>query len=145
MSCVNQIEENLIEQLKGLKYTHCPDIIDRKTLELNFKAKFEELNRVRLSDNEFLRLRDEIIQPDVFKASKLLRERQYFQREDGTPLHYTLVNNKDWCKNDYKVISQLRINTENSHQRYDIIILINGLPAVLKCFNRSLDLRVKEK
>ncbi|MBL0078274.1 MAG: type I restriction endonuclease subunit R [Bacteroidetes bacterium] len=130
MSKENQIEENLIEQLKGLKYTHRPDIVDRKTLEQNFKTKFEALNRVRLSDNEFLRFREEIIQPDVFKASKLLRERQYFQREDGTPLHYTLVNNKDWCKNDFEVISQLRINTENSHQRYDIILLINGLPVV---------------
>ncbi len=130
MSKENQIEENLIEQLKGLKYTHRPDIVDRKTLEQNFKTKFEVLNRVRLSDNEFLRLRELIIEPDVFKASKLLRERQYFQREDGTPLHYTLVNNKDWCKNDYEVISQLRINTENSHQRYDIILLINGLPVV---------------
>ena len=130
MSKENQIEENLIEQLKGLKYTHRPDIVDRKTLEQNFKTKFETLNRVRLSDNEFLRLREEIIQPDVFKASKFLRERQYFQREDGTPLHYTLVNNKDWCKNDFEVISQLRINTENSHQRYDIILLINGLPVV---------------
>jgi len=130
MSKEFQIEENLIEQLKGLKYTHRPDIVDRKTLEQNFKTKFEVLNRVRLSDNEFLRLRELIIEPDVFKASKLLRERQYFQREDGTPLHYTLVNNKDWCKNDYEVISQLRINTENSHQRYDIILLINGLPVV---------------
>jgi type I restriction enzyme R subunit len=130
MSKENQIEENLIEQLKGLKYIHRPDIVDRKSLEQNFKTKFEALNRVRLSDNEFLRLREEIIEPDVFKASKLLRERQYFQREDGTPLHYTLVNNKDWCKNDYEVISQLRINTENSHQRYDIILLINGLPVV---------------
>jgi type I restriction enzyme, R subunit len=130
MNKENQIELTLIEQLKGLKYTHRPDIVDRKTLEQNFKTKFETLNRVRLSDNEFLRLREEIIQPDVFKASKLLRERQYFQREDGTPLHYTLVNNKDWCKNDFEVISQLRINTENSHQRYDIILLINGLPAV---------------
>ncbi|MBK9631893.1 MAG: type I restriction endonuclease subunit R [Saprospiraceae bacterium] len=130
MSKENQIEEGLIEQLKGLKYTHRPDIVDRKTLEQNFKTKFEALNLVRLSDNEFLRLREEIIQPDVFKASKLLRERQYFQREDGTPLHYTLVNNKDWCKNDFEVISQLRINTENSHQRYDIILLINGLPVV---------------
>jgi len=130
MSKENQIEENLIEQLKGLKYTHRPDIVDRKTLEHNFKTKFETLNRVRLSDNEFLRLREEIIQPDVYKASKLLRERQYFQREDGTPLHYTLVNNKDWCKNDFEVISQLRINTENSHQRYDIVLLINGLPVV---------------
>jgi len=125
-----QIEENLIEQLKGLKYIHRPDIVDRKTLEQNFKAKFEELNRVNLTDNEFLRLREEIINSDVFAASKLLHERQYFQREDGTPLHYTLVNIKDWCKNDFEVISQLRINTENSHQRYDIILLINGLPVV---------------
>lgn len=130
MSKENQIEENLIEQLKGLKYIHRPDIVDRKTLEQNFKAKFEELNRVNLTDNEFLRLREEIINSDVFAASKLLRERQYFQREDGTPLHYTLVNIKDWCKNDFEVISQLRINTENSHQRYDIILLINGLPVV---------------
>jgi len=130
MSKENQIELNLIEQLKGLKYIHRPDIVDRKTLEQNFKAKFEELNRVHLTENEFLRLREEIINSDVFAASKLLRERQYFQREDGTPLHYTLVNIKDWCKNDFEVISQLRINTENSHQRYDIILLINGLPVV---------------
>jgi type I restriction enzyme R subunit len=130
MSKENQIEESLIEQLKGLKYIHRPDIVDRKTLEQNFKTKFEALNRVRLSESEFLRLREDIIEPNVFKASKLLRERQYFLREDGTPLHYTLVNNKDWCKNDFEVISQLRINTENSHQRYDIILLINGLPVV---------------
>jgi len=130
MSKENQIEDNLIAQLRDLKYTYRPDIVDRKALEENFKTKFEELNRVRLSDSEFLRLREEIINPDVFLASKLLRERQYFQREDGTPLYYTLVNIKDWCKNDYEVISQLRINTENSHQRYDIILLINGLPVV---------------
>ncbi len=131
MTKENQIEENLIKQLiTELKYTYRPDITDRKTLEQNFKNKFETLNRVKLTDNEFLRLREEIIEPDVFAASKLLRERQYFQREDGTPLHYTLVNIKDWCKNDYEVISQLRINTENSHQRYDIILLINGLPVV---------------
>jgi type I restriction enzyme R subunit len=130
MSKENQIEESLVEQLKELKYIYRPDIVDRKTLEQNFKTKFEALNRVRLSDSEFLRLREAIIEPDVFKASKHLRERQYFQREDGTPLHYTLVNNKDWCKNDFELISQLRINTENSHQRYDIILLINGLPVV---------------
>ncbi len=130
MTIENQIEINLIKQLTELKYTYRPDIVDRRTLEQNFKNKFETLNRVKLSENEFLRLREDIIEPDVFAASKLLRERQYFQREDGTPLHYTLVNIKDWCKNDYEVINQLRINTENSHQRFDVILLINGLPVV---------------
>ena len=130
MTKETQIEQDLIRQLIDLKYTHRPDIVDRKSLEQNFKHKFEALNRVRLTDNEFLRLREDIIKTDVFAASKLLRERQYIQREDGTPLQYTLVNIKDWCKNDFEVVSQLRINTENSHQRFDVILLINGLPVV---------------
>lgn len=71
-----QIEKQLIGQLIGLKYTHRPDIRNKKSLELNFKNKFEALNRVRLADSEFLRLREEIIEPNVFAASKLLRERQ---------------------------------------------------------------------
>ncbi|QYN48985.1 type I restriction endonuclease subunit R [Apibacter sp. ESL0432] len=125
-----EIEKKLIKQLSDLKYNYRPDIVDRKTLEENFKAKFEELNRVHLSDSEFSRLREEIINSDVFTTSKMLREKQYFLREDGTPLHYTLVNIKDWCKNNYEVIHQLRINTENSNQRYDVILLINGLPVV---------------
>lgn len=126
----DQIENDIIRQLTELKYVHRPDIIDRKTLERNFKKKFEALNRVKLSESEFLRLREDIIEPDVFAASKKLREQQYFQREDGTPLHYTLVNIKDWCKNEFEVIRQLRINTENSNQRYDVILLMNGLPIV---------------
>ena len=130
MTKEHHIEEKFIAQLKEQKYVYREDIKDRKSLEANFKQKFESLNRVRLSDSEFLRLREEIIEPDVFIASTKLREQQYFQREDGTPLHYTLVNHRDWCKNDYEVINQLRINTENSHQRYDIILVVNGLPLV---------------
>ncbi|MCR9289062.1 MAG: type I restriction endonuclease subunit R [Bacteroidetes bacterium] len=125
-----QIEIDLIARLQNLKYTYRKDIRDRKTLEQNFRQKFDALNRVKLTDSEFERLREEIINADVFTAAKYLRERNTFQREDGTPLQYTLVNIKDWCKNDYEVISQLRINTENSHHRYDVILLINGLPIV---------------
>lgn len=130
MSREYEIEESFIKKLTDLKYTYRPDIRDRVSLEKNFREKFEALNRVRLSENEFLRLREEIINPDVFKASKMLREQNYFQREDGTPLNYYLVNNKDWCKNDFEVINQLRINTENTHQRYDVMLLINGIPMV---------------
>ena len=73
---------------------------------------------------------EEITDPDVFASAKRLRERNTFFREDGTPLQYTLVNIKDWCKNEYEVIHQLRSNTRNSFQRYDVILLINGLPVV---------------
>ena len=125
-----EIEQNLIAKLRSLKYSHRPDIRDRATLEQNFRDKFEALNHVALTDAEFARLRDEIVTPDVFIASKTLRQRNTFVREDGTPLQYTLVNIKDWCKNDYEVINQLRINTANSHHRYDVILLINGVPVV---------------
>lgn len=124
------IENELVQKLIELKYTYRKDIKNRASLEQNFRSKFEALNKVNLSNSEFARLRDEIIKPDVFAASKLLREKNYFVREDGTPLHYTLVNIKDWCKNDFEVINQLSINTENSNHRYDVILLINGLPVV---------------
>lgn len=125
-----QIEDNFIKRLCDLKYTYRPDICDRATLERNFRMKFEQLNRVHLTDSEFGRLLEEVTDSDVYAASKRLRERNTFIREDGTPLQYTLVNTKEWCKNDYEVINQLRMNTRNSFQRYDVVILINGLPII---------------
>ena len=135
-----EIEDKLIQKLQDLKYNYRPDIRDRNSLEANFRKKFQELNRVKLTDNEFARLQEEIIQPDVFEASIKLRQTNTFQREDGTPLQYTLVNIKEWCKNDFEVINQLKINTKNSFHRYDVILLINGIPVVqieLKTLGKS--------
>ena len=124
------IEYGFIGKLQSLKYEYRPDIRDRAALERNFREKFEALNRVHLSNGEFTRLLDEIVTPDVFTASRKLRERETFTRDDGTPLNYTLVNIKDWCKNSFEVVNQLRINTDYSHHRYDVLILINGVPCV---------------
>jgi type I restriction enzyme R subunit len=126
----HEIERDLISRLADLKYTYRPDIRDRARLEANFREKFEALNHVTLTNGEFQRLLDEIITPDVYEASLSLRNREAFIREDGTPLNYTLVNIKDWCKNAYEVVSQLRINTDNSNHRYDVMLLINGVPVV---------------
>ena len=125
-----QIEDSFLQKLKDLKYSYRPDINNRATLEQNFREKFERLNRVHLTDSEFNRLLEDITDSDVFLSSKRLRERNTFIREDGTPLQYTLVNIKEWCKNDYEVVNQLRMNTRDSFQRYDVIILINGIPVV---------------
>ncbi|KFN43542.1 type I restriction endonuclease subunit R [Arenimonas oryziterrae] len=124
------LEDELIEKLEGLKYVYRADICDRYSLEQNFREKFEALNRVSLTDSEFPRLLEEIVSPDVFTAARTLRERNSFTRDDGTPLNYTLVNLKDWCKNTFEVVNQLRINTDYSHHRYDVLLLINGVPCV---------------
>jgi len=126
----SQIERGFIAKLESLKYACRTDIRDKASLDANFRKHFQELNRVNLSDSEFERLKDELVTADVFAASKRLREINSFERDDGTPLFYTLVNIKDWCKNTYEVVNQLRINTDNSHHRYDVVLLINGVPVV---------------
>lgn len=125
-----QIELDLIAKFGDLKYVYREDIRDRASLEANFRKKFESLNRVSLTDSEFQRLFDSIVTPDVYNAAQTLRNINSFERDDGTPLNYTLVNIRDWCKNDFEVINQLRINSDNSHHRYDVILLINGVPVV---------------
>lgn len=125
-----QLELQFLEKLQDLKYTYRSDIRDLDSLERNFRQKFERLNFVSLSDDEFRKLLQENITSDVFTASKHLRERQTFTRNDGTTFDYSLVNLRDWCKNEYEVVNQLTVNTANSHQRYDVIILVNGLPLV---------------
>lgn len=124
------LEGELISKLRELKYSYREDIRDRATLEANFREKFQQLNRVKLSDEEFARLLEEIVTPDVFTAAQMLRTRNSFTREDGTPLNYTLVNLDDWCKNSFEVVNQLRINTDYSHHRFDVVLLINGVPVV---------------
>jgi type I restriction enzyme, R subunit len=86
MASERQLEIELIEKLKALKYEPRTDIHDRGSLELNFRQKFQSLNRVELTDGEFQRLLDEIITSDVFSAAKTLRGINSFTRDDGTPL-----------------------------------------------------------
>ncbi|MDI3469051.1 MAG: Type I restriction-modification system, restriction subunit R [Pseudolabrys sp.] len=124
------LEGELISKLQELKYSYREDICDRATLEANFREKFQQLNHVKLTDEEFARLLEEIVTPDVFTAAQTLRTLNSFIREDGTPLNYTLVNLDDWCKNSFEVVNQLRINTDYSHHRFDVVLLINGVPVV---------------
>lgn len=130
MKSEKEIELSFIQKLQDLKYIYREDIRDKVSLEGNFREHFERLNRVKLSDSEFARLRDGIVTADVFAAAKTLREINTFKRDDDTPLQYTLVNIRNWCKNEFEVINQLRINTDNSNHRYDAIVLINGVPIV---------------
>ena len=125
-----QIEQGLIDKLTSLKYDYRPDIRDNNALDANFREKFEALNRVKLSNAEFTRLLEKIISADVFASAKQLRELNSFDRDDGTPLHYTLVDIKDWCRNSFEVVNQLRMNTQKSYHRYDVMLLINGVPVV---------------
>ena len=116
------LERELISKLQDLKYSYREDIRDRAMLEANFREKFQQLNRVQLTDEEFARLLEEIVTPDVYTAAQTLRTRNSFTRDDCTPLNYTLANVSDWCKNTFEVVNQLRINTDYSHHRFDVVL-----------------------
>ncbi|WP_424951368.1 hypothetical protein [Deinococcus sp.] len=74
------IERLLIERRSDLKYSHRPDLRGRAVLESSFGFHFEPLNRVRLTDGEFLRLLERIVMPDMFTATQTLRGRNTFER-----------------------------------------------------------------
>ena len=79
-----QLENQFIEKLQGLKYEYRPDIRDRAALEKNFREKFEALNRVSLTDAEIARLLDEIVTPDVFTAAHPSRNRNAVTGNDSS-------------------------------------------------------------
>ena len=64
------LEQQFIGQLEDLKYAYRGDIRDRASLHVNFREKFESLNRCKLTDKEFDRLLQQIVRQDVFHASR---------------------------------------------------------------------------
>ncbi len=106
-----QIEDHFINKLIDLKYTYRDDIRDRNALERNFRTKFEALNRVHLTDSEFDRLLEEIIDaPHVFASSNnaLRRKINTFMREerDTITIHARSIS-KIGVRHDIEVINQL--------------------------------------
>ncbi|MGY0398673.1 MAG: hypothetical protein ACWIPH_01770 [Ostreibacterium sp.] len=59
-----QIEKEFIEKLESLKYTYGQDIGNCVALKQNFREKFETLNKVNLTDSEFARLHNKIVNAD---------------------------------------------------------------------------------
>jgi type I restriction enzyme, R subunit len=92
--------------------------------------KLESPTGVSFTDHEIGRLFVAIISTDVFVAARMLRERNSFTRADATSLNDTLFNVQDWCKNSFEVVNQLRISTEYSHHRYDVLLLLHRIPCV---------------
>jgi len=123
-----QLEANLIAQLQeqGYARAHIPD---EKALLANLKLQLEAHNNTRFSESEFARILNHLNQGNVFDCAKTLREQFNLCRDDGSEEHIRFLNTHEWCQNRFQVANQItqRGNREN---RYDVTILINGLPLV---------------
>jgi type I restriction enzyme R subunit len=134
------LEEQLIAQLQKLGYAYTV-INSEKDLLINLKAQLEKHNNIALSSTEFERVLNILSKGTVFEKGKTLREKQHIVRDNGDNLYFEFLNTEHWCQNQYQVTNQ--VSQEGKYKnRYDVTILINGLPLVqIELKRRGLELK----
>jgi len=123
-----QLEKTLIEQLHRLGFI--PVVLeDPKSLEINLKTQLEKFNQTTFSDSEFTKILNHLNKGDRYQKAKTLRDRFLLKREDNTEKFVRFFNTDQWCKNEYQVTHQVT-QFGKYENRYDVTLLINGLPLV---------------
>jgi type I restriction enzyme, R subunit len=123
-----QLEQNLISQLGRLGFSFI-SLEYSYSLLSNLRAQLGKFNKTTFSDNEFSRILNHLNKGDRFQKAKILRDRFVLHRDDESTCWISFFNMDQWCKNEYQVAHQInqRVRYEN---RYDVTLLINGLPLV---------------
>lgn len=134
------LEEKLVVQLQKLGYQYV-SIPDEATLKANLKKQLEKHNNFLLSSGEFERILNILSKGSVFEKSKILREKQRIDRDNGDNLYFEFLNTEHWCQNQYQVTNQ--VSQEGKYKnRYDVTLLINGLPLVqIELKRKGLELK----
>jgi type I restriction enzyme, R subunit len=135
-----ELEQNLIQRLTGLGYepVHISNAAD---LKANLKAQIEKHNATQLSDEEFRQVLNHLDKGNIFDRAKRLRDKMELSRDDGTTFYLEFLNTEQWCQNQYQVANQ--ITQQGTYKnRYDVTLLINGLPLVqIELKRRGLELK----
>lgn len=134
------LEEQLIAQLQKLGYGYIT-LNNEAALLGNLKNQLEKHNNISLSTSEFDKVLNLLNKGSVFEKSKTLRQKQHIVRDNGDNLYFEFLNTEHWCQNQYQVTNQ--ISQEGKYKnRYDVTILINGLPLVqIELKRRGLELK----
>ncbi|EPW7417715.1 type I restriction endonuclease subunit R [Campylobacter upsaliensis] len=127
-----QLEKELIATLQAQGYEYAP-ITDEKSLESNLRTKLEELNSTTLSDTEWRRFFAQVLSranASIVEKSVLIQEDyiQPLERDNGSIINFKLIDKADIHKNSLQVINQYEATTPTRSHRYDVTILVNGLP-----------------
>lgn len=128
------LERELISDLCSQGYEYLNYVTTPEMLLVNLRQQLEELNRVHFSDNEWQRLLDEYINKPseslIDRTRKLHDDYIYdFIFDDGHLQNIYLWDKKNIQRNKLQVINQMK-QKGSSANRYDVTILVNGLPLV---------------
>ena len=121
-----QLEAALIAQLETLGWEKV-SIANEDELVINLKKQLEKHNNTLLSDYEFKQVLNKLARGTIFDKAKTLRDKVDYIKDDGNTGYLELVNQLHWCKNQYQVTHQITMTGEYTN-RYDVTLLINGLP-----------------
>jgi len=135
-----QLENSLVAQLETLGWDKT-NISNEKELLINLKKQFEKHNKALLSDYEFKQVLNKIARGNIFEKAKILRDKVDYIKDDGTTGYIELINQIHWCKNQYQVTHQITM-TDKYTNRYDVTLLVNGLPLVqIELKRRGLEMK----
>ncbi len=135
-----ELEENLIKRLTGLGY-EAVNITNSDELKANLKSQLEKHNQIQLSPEEFKKVLNHLDKGNVFERAKRLRDKMELPRDDGTTFYLEFLNLEHWCQNQYQVTHQITQQGKYKN-RYDVTLLINGLPLVqIELKRRGLELK----
>lgn len=135
-----ELEQNLIQRLTGLGYEPVT-IRNAADLTANLKAQLEKHNKTQLSPEEFKRVLNHLDKGNVFDRAERLRDKMELSRDDGTTTYLEFLNTEHWCQNQYQVTHQIAQQGKYKN-RYDVTLLINGLPLVqIELKRRGLELK----
>lgn len=123
-----QLENQLITQLVGLGYERAR-VPDEAALLANLRRQLGKHNGRTFSDAEFSRIRTALKTGNVFDRATALRDRIEYLDDAGEVSYLRLMNTDAWCENEFQVTNQIAL-TGRRHNRYDVTLLINGLPLV---------------
>ncbi len=134
------LEENLIKQLEEQEFQRVT-INDEDSLLKNLKSQLEKHNNIELSKSEFKKVLNHLNKGSVFEKAKILRDRFVLSCDDGTTKYIEFIDSEHWCKNLFQVTNQVTIDGAYKN-RYDVTLLINGLPLVqIELKRRGLELK----
>lgn len=134
------LEINLVKQLQELGYTKVI-IKDEADLITNLKTQLEKHNKLSLSVNEFKQVLNHLSKGNIYQKAQTLRDKVEYTKDDGSMGYLELINQIHWCKNQYQVAHQITMS-DKYENRYDVTILINGLPLVqIELKRRGLELK----
>lgn len=135
-----QLEKALVERLVALGWTPVT-LADEKAQLANLKSELEAYNQLQLSDAEFSRVLNHLDQSTVFERAKILRDRYELTREDGSRVFLEFFNSREWRRNRYQVAQQV-VQSGTFDNRYDVTLLVNGLPLVqIELKRRGLEIK----